>query len=237
MARITGIVSCSCNEVCLCVMNVSWLQEKCKHWVHLALLAKWASPHYPVVGRIDGVECENDLLFWKLWGLLFGCNKISTFFFFIYIFFIMQEVISKHGLLNIEELNSSHPGRFYLQRFWGRIQHRNFCLHIKSDESSLQPATLKSYFHLNCTVYAELLKCTLHILKSSLQKKYYFWKPCTSAMNCKTFKSRAIHNLPVCVHFTVFKLSNRGWNLTAGIWFYSAIRALVRSTCGQQTGS
>lgn len=113
MARITGIVSCSCNEVCLCVMNVSWLQEQCKHWVHLALLAKWASPHYPVVGRIDGVECENDLLFWKLWGLLFGCNKISTFFFF-YIFFIMQEVMSKHGLLNIEELNSSDPSNLVL---------------------------------------------------------------------------------------------------------------------------
>lgn len=56
-------------------------------------------------------------------------------------------------------------------------------------------------------------------------------------MNCKTFKSRAIHNLPVCLHFTVFKPSNRGWNLTAGIWFYSAIRTLVRSTCGQQTCS
>lgn len=54
-------------------------------------------------------------------------------------------------------------------------------------------------------------------------------------MNCKTFKSRPIHNLPVCLHFTVFKPSNRGWNLTAGIWFYSAIRALVRSTGGQQT--
>lgn len=26
----------------------------------------------------------------------------------------MQEVISKHGLLNIEELNSSHPGSLFL---------------------------------------------------------------------------------------------------------------------------
>lgn len=33
--------------------------------VHLTLLAKWASPHYPVVGRINDVECESDLLFWK----------------------------------------------------------------------------------------------------------------------------------------------------------------------------
>lgn len=29
-------------------------------------------------------------------------------------FFIMQEVMSKHGLLNIEELNSSHPSSLVL---------------------------------------------------------------------------------------------------------------------------
>lgn len=34
--------------------------------------------------------------------------------FFIYISFIMQEVMSKHGLLNIEEFNSSHPGSLVL---------------------------------------------------------------------------------------------------------------------------
>lgn len=64
-ARITGFVTCNWREAFLCMMNMRELPKLCNQRLHLTLLAKWASPHYPVVGRINEVECESDLLFWK----------------------------------------------------------------------------------------------------------------------------------------------------------------------------
>lgn len=139
----------------------------------------------------------------------------------------MQEVMSKHGLLNIEELNSSHPSSLVL---FAEVLRQN------TSQEFLPAYQIRRVF----TSASQHWKVTFifhHAYLKKKKKKYCFQKPCAPAMNCKTFKSRAIHNLPVCLHFTVFKPSNRGWNLTAGIWFYSAIRALVRSTCGQQTCS